>query len=134
MSLFNALSNIPTTSTSAFFPAVNSAFNSTFQNVSGMLGNFFNLPATGTTTGLPIDIIPSIGGPVFFGFGNGFNNGFGSGFMGFGQSPSSQNQFFGSTFNNGFSALTTAQNQLFGFNPANFTGFGVGPPPVREPG
>ena len=124
-SLFSALSGIPTTNFSSFFPAVNSAFNNTFQNVSGMLGSFFNLPATGTTTGLPIDIrSPSIGGPVFFGFGNGFNNGFGSGFLGFGQSPISQNQFFGSSFNNGFFGLTAAQNQLFGFNPANFTGFG----------
>jgi hypothetical protein len=125
LSLINALSSVPITTTSAFFPAVNSAFNSTFQNVSGMLGNSFNLPATGTTTGLPIDIIPSIGGPIFFGFNNGFNNGFGSGFIGFGQSLTQQNNFLSTGFNNGFSALTTAQNQLFGFNPSNFLGFGM---------
>ena len=52
--LISALTGAPTTSTD-FFPAVNSAFNSTFQNVSSTLGGFFGLPTPTTAPMLPTD-------------------------------------------------------------------------------
>jgi len=129
--LFSALAGAPITSATDFFPAVNSAFNNTFQNVSSTLGGFFGFPSTTTVASLPSAPFSNVFSPTFANFGNGFNNGFGSGFLGFGTNAATTgttglNNFLGNSFGNGFGAITTNQNTFLGFNPSGtgFTGFG----------
>ena len=67
------------------------AFNNSFQNVSGLLNNYFGMnPATTAT--MATGQIPSIFGSNYTSYANGFNNGFGSGFPGLGTAADRRQQ------------------------------------------
>lgn len=113
-SLLAALQGVPLSST-AFNPAVSSAFTSVFPNIVNPINSFFGLTPLTTPT-LPTGTIPSIFTQPFVNFGTGFNSGFGTGFPGFGTLPTNFNTNFGT----GFFNMITGLNPTFGFNVPSF--------------
>src|SRR5262249_48251987 len=113
-SLSAALQNLQFGST-GLNTAVNSAFDTTFQNLVTPLGQFLGLNGVSNLT-LPTSGFTSPFGSAFTGnsFFGGFNNGFAAGttpgFIGFGTAPSAFNTNFGTGFNNS----VTSFNQNMG--------------------
>jgi hypothetical protein len=115
-SLASSLQNLQFGST-GLNSAVSSAFNSSFQNIGGVLNPILGLQSQSSMT-LPTSGFTNVFGSNFTGsnFASGFNNGFvaspSSGFIGFGQAPAAFNSNFGTSFNTFASGLNTN----FGFN------------------
>ena len=119
--LYSALAAVPTT-TAGFYPGVNTAFTNTMQAVDGTLGTYLGYPSlsSGVTT-LPTGPFTSIYTPAYTGYGGGFNNGYGTGYAGFGVTPEGQSANFGT----GYNGMVAYNNNVLGFIPSAFSGFGV---------
>jgi hypothetical protein len=114
-SLSSSLQNLSFGST-GFDSAVNSAFNTGFNNLLTPVNSFLGMATQGQSSSvLPTTGLTSPFSSQFTGssFNNGFNNGFAtdtnSGFVGFGTAPSAFNTNFGTGFNN---AVSTASQGL----------------------